>query len=415
MALPGLRPTRGLVAVLAVFLAALALLTLLHGRADSSRRLSNELAVAAALRDPPSRFALTKTEYTRYRTTPIDDRLMRVSFFDGPRIVLDVAVAPDGTVRNRIPYTANYVRVGSEIGQDPLVLLVLTLAFVLAVARSPLEGRRNRDVAALISLLAAGDAGQRAAVRGQRRGGGRCRSPTSRCAACGSALRAGRTSEPFKPLWDEMTAGWHPRGRMRALIDRDGRRRDRDGPADHPGRLVSDVAFASMAGATELTHGVLPYGNLPQNELVHGDTYPLLAYVLYVPAALISPVKGAFDNLDGSLWVAFAMALAGAVAMFAAGRRHSRNPEQGRRPAHGARLADLPAGDDRGLERLERRRGRRRGCDRGGAAGAPRLVGAGGHVAGLDQAGALPGSARDADQRGPPLASSCARWPPRRS
>jgi len=56
-----------------------------------------------------------------------------VSFFDGPQIVLDVAVAPDGTIRNRIPYSANYIRVGSEIGQDPFVLLLLTFAFVLAV------------------------------------------------------------------------------------------------------------------------------------------------------------------------------------------------------------------------------------------------------------------------------------------
>src|SRR3954471_14484098 len=146
---PPVRPTRGVVAVLAIFLAVLAVLTVRHGKQEnSSHRLSNEEAIAAALRDPPSRFALTKSDYTRYRTTPIDDRLMRVSFFDGPRIVLDVAVAPDGTIRNRIPYSSNYVRVGSDIGEDPFVLLLLTLAFVLAVARSPLEGRRNRDVAA---------------------------------------------------------------------------------------------------------------------------------------------------------------------------------------------------------------------------------------------------------------------------
>ncbi len=390
MALPGLRPTRGLVAVLAVFLAALALLTLLHGRADSSRRLSNELAVAAALRDPPSRFALTKTEYTRYRTTPIDDRLMRVSFFDGPRIVLDVAVAPDGTVRNRIPYTANYVRVGSEIGQDPLVLLVLTLAFVLAVARSPLEGRRNRDVAALISfslpvmlvnarLL---EASVVAAVL-----------PLTylavRCLRVGFAGRA--ESEPFKLLWDEMTAGWHPRGRMRALIMATAAAAIAMGLLTIPGGLVSDVAFASMAGATELTHGMLPYGNLPQNELVHGDTYPLLAYVLYVPAALISPVKGAFDNLDGSLWVAFAMAIAGAVAMFAAGRRHSET----RSKAAGLRMAlawltfppvmiaassgsnDVAAGAAVAIAAALLAR--------------PGLVGARGHDRRVDQAGALPG------------------------
>jgi hypothetical protein len=123
------------------------------------------------------------------------------------------------------------------------------------------------------------------------------------------------------PLWDEVTAGWHPRGRLRALGALTAAAALVIALLTVPGGLVSDVAFASMAGATELTHGVLPYGNLPQNELVHGDTYPLLAYALYLPAALISPVESAWDNLDGSLWVALAMALAGAAAMFAAGRR----------------------------------------------------------------------------------------------
>ena len=59
-----------------------------------------------------------------------------------------------------------------------------------------------------------------------------------------------------------------------------------------------------MAGATELLDGALPYGNLAQGELVHGDTYPLLAYLAYVPGALIAPVRDGFDNLDGALWVA---------------------------------------------------------------------------------------------------------------
>jgi hypothetical protein len=334
MALPGLRPTRGLVAVLAVYLAALAVLTVLHGNEGPTRRLSDEQAVAAALRDPPSRFALTKSDYTRYRTTPIDDRLMRVSFFDGPRIVLDVAVAPDGTIRNRIPYTSNYVRVGSEIGQDPFILLLLTLAFVLAVARSPLEGRRNRDVAALISfsvpvmLVNARlfEASVVAAVVPLAYLGVRC----LRVGFAGADDR-----EPFRPLWEEVTAGWHPRGRMRTLVAATVAAALVMALLTVPGGLVSDVAFASMAGATDLTHGLLPYGNLPQNELVHGDTYPLLAYALYIPAALVTPVKGAFDNLDGSLYVALAMALAGAAAMFAAGRRHSET----RSKAAGLRMA----------------------------------------------------------------------------
>ena len=143
-----------------------------------------------------------------------------------------------------------------------------------------------------------------------------------------------------------------------------------------PGGLVSDVAFASMAGATDLVHGALPYGNLPQGELVHGDTYPLLAYALYVPAALVSPVRGAFDNLDGSLFAAAAFALAGAAALYVIGRRFATLAGPAGWAADGARLADLPAGDDRGLQRLERHR--RGGVRRLGrrAARAAGLVGA---------------------------------------
>jgi hypothetical protein len=86
-----------------------------------------------------------------------------------------------------------------------------------------------------------------------------------------------------------------------------------------PGGLVSDVAFASMAGATDLINGTLPYGHLSQTELVHGDTYPLLAYAAYVPAAIVTPVKTGFDQLDGALWVAAAFALGAAVAMYRMG------------------------------------------------------------------------------------------------
>jgi Glycosyltransferase family 87 len=82
-----------------------------------------------------------------------------------------------------------------------------------------------------------------------------------------------------------------------------------------PGGLVSDVGFASLAGATKVLDGSLPYGNLPLGELVHGDTYPLLAYLAYVPAALASPVHDGFDGLEGALYVATAFALLGALAL----------------------------------------------------------------------------------------------------
>ena len=83
---------------------------------------------------------------------------------------------------------------------------------------------------------------------------------------------------------------------------------------------MSDVGFASLAGATTVLDGSLPYGNLPLGELVHGDTYPLLAYLAYVPAALASPVHDGFDGLEGALYVATAFALLGALALARLGR-----------------------------------------------------------------------------------------------
>jgi hypothetical protein len=76
----------------------------------------------------------------------------------------------------------------------------------------------------------------------------------------------------------------------------------------------SDVASAALAGATDLIHGVVPYGHIP-DFILHGDTYPLLTYVLYMPFAAISPVRDSFDSLDGALWLnAVALTIAAGFA-----------------------------------------------------------------------------------------------------
>jgi Glycosyltransferase family 87 len=83
-----------------------------------------------------------------------------------------------------------------------------------------------------------------------------------------------------------------------------------------------DVLYAAMEGATTLIHGVLPYGHLPPG-VIHGDTYPILTYVLYTPLALIAPVSTTWDSVYGGLGVAVMAALVGAAALFRtqAGRR----------------------------------------------------------------------------------------------
>jgi hypothetical protein len=64
-----------------------------------------------------------------------------------------------------------------------------------------------------------------------------------------------------------------------------------------------------MGGATLLTHGTLPYGHRPAG-VFHGDTYPLLSYLAYVPLAALMPVRDNWDVANGALVVAAASALA---------------------------------------------------------------------------------------------------------
>jgi hypothetical protein len=101
-----------------------------------------------------------------------------------------------------------------------------------------------------------------------------------------------------------------------------------------PGGIVVDVGFASIAGATDILHGQTPYGHIPP-EIVHGDTYPLLAYASYLPAAALAPVRDAFSNPDGALWVSAAAALAAAAAIW----RSAARVESSRRGTAGLRLA----------------------------------------------------------------------------
>jgi hypothetical protein len=308
-----LAPPSATLGVVAVFVIALAGAAALHHEASLPAHVSREQAVRAALADSSVRKYLAAHPFTRERVTPVDNKLARVSFFDGPRIVLEAAVAGDGRVVSQIVHKPGDVRVGGEIAQRPAVLALLLAAFALAAASVPFRRMRNLDVLALaafaVPVVLMNARLLEASVY------------TSYpllaylCIRCGLvALRPQAAEARAQPLIERIV-----RPRLIAV-----------GAAAAaaalvllaiPGGLVGDVAFASMAGATKLTHGTLPYGHLPANELVHGDTYPLLAYAAYVPAALITPVKTGFDQLDGALWVAAGFALAAAFALYRVGGR----------------------------------------------------------------------------------------------
>jgi hypothetical protein len=69
-----------------------------------------------------------------------------------------------------------------------------------------------------------------------------------------------------------------------------------------------------MEGATKFVHLTLPYAHLP-GDVMHGDTYPPLSYLLYVPLAALAPVSSVWDSVDIALAATAAIAIAIAVAL----------------------------------------------------------------------------------------------------
>jgi hypothetical protein len=305
----------------AVFVTAAIVLALRSGDSGSVDRLSGSAALRSALVQPKVRQYLHRYPYTRTRTIALDSENMRVSFFNRSRIVLDAAVAPDGTVPHTIEYTPGYVRAGNEAIQTPLALVVLSLLFVLAVASVPLRRARNLDALALVSF------GVSIVLLNERLFelsvwagypplaylGVRC----LHVALAGPRFTSDRSE---RPLFDVVTGAWSRARRLRLLRIAALAAAIALVIASVPGGAVGDVGFASIAGATQLLHGHLPYGHLP-TEIVHGDTYPLLAYALYIPVAVFMPVHDAFDNLDGALIVATAGALLAALGIYLASSR----------------------------------------------------------------------------------------------
>jgi hypothetical protein len=306
---------------LAVFTIALVGLTLRADHPGSPDRLSGAAATRSALTDRTIQRYLKRWGYTRTKTIPLDDQQMRVSFFNGPRIVLEAAVAPNGRVPHTLEYEPGYVRAGGRALQTPLALALLSLLFALCVGCVPLRRMQNLDVLALVSfsvsILALNarlfELSVYAGYPPLAYLGVRC----LRVALAGRRARAGRKT---RPLYEVLTANWSRAQRLRMLAIGALAAAVALVIASVPGGLVGDVGFTSMSGATQLLDGRLPYGNLPA-ELVHGDTYPLLAYALYIPAALFMPVHDGFDNLDGALIIAAAFALVAALGIYLASTR----------------------------------------------------------------------------------------------
>ncbi|MGK2878399.1 MAG: hypothetical protein ACSLFF_07475 [Solirubrobacterales bacterium] len=295
---------------LAVFLLGLLVFGVILNR-DTPPKISDAAALSAALASSGVADWLKTHPYDRTDVIPFDRERARVSFFDGPRVVAEVAVAADGQIVGAQLLGSGYVRAGNETIQHGLALLAAALLFLFLLAQRPLASLRNADLTALAALsLTIWTVNERLFGWTMLLGVALMTYLLVRC-----LLVVARPED--RPSPDFLVRFGESETRLLRIIV---------GAAavlallvTIPGGDVGDVSQASISGATQILEGNTPYGNIAEG-VVHGDTYPLFAYLLYTPAALIWPVRDLFDNLDGGLWIAAIALLAGAAAMFRAGR-----------------------------------------------------------------------------------------------
>jgi hypothetical protein len=296
-------------AVFAVTLAAL----LAHGHGQRKLPLPRQAAVRAALANPVIHRQVSRFGWDRVRASALDSELARITFLDGPRIRAVAAVDARGRVEHTQTFRPGAPWYGSALSDAPWLLALLALGFVVAAGTLPLISLRNLDALALLALTVPILAGDRQLLEMSVLSG----YPPLAYLCVRFLRRATSASEPrpARPLHELFTASV-PRvlaygiGAAAVLLG--------IVAVSSPGAI--DVGFASTAGATLLLHGTLPYGHMPA-DVVHGDTYPLLNYVLYLPAAAVAPVHDAFDDTSSAVLAAFAAALLVAVALRTSGSR----------------------------------------------------------------------------------------------
>ncbi|HEY2602485.1 MAG TPA: hypothetical protein VGI67_13085 [Thermoleophilaceae bacterium] len=297
---------------IAVF--AIALVGLLaRGSGESKLPLPAQRAVRAALSDPVVHKQLAAHGYDHTRTVALDSTLARVTFFDGPRVRVVAAVDAHGVVQHAQVYAPGSPQYGSKLSDAPWLLGLFALGFLLATVTLPLLSLRNVDVLALLGFTVPILLGDRQLLEASVLSG-----YVPLAYLCGRLVHRATRAEAPKPATPvyELLAPKLPRltayaiaaaAALLAIV-----------AISSPGAI--DVGFASTAGATLLLHGTLPYGHMP-SDVLHGDTYPLLNYVLYLPAAAVAPVRDSFDDTSSAVLVAFAAALVVAVALRRSGPR----------------------------------------------------------------------------------------------
>ncbi len=294
---------RRLLTIALAFVLCAAGLWILHRETRPHYRLSAAGAIAAARANASDREFLAHHPAGDARVIPLDATTQRVTFFNGPRVVLDVAVGEHGEVVASEEHIPGVPASGAALANSPWVLALLSVLFLLATLVVPLWRVRNLDALALASLTLTVPLINARLIAASVI----CAEPALcylmvRCLVVGLRPAGAPAARLDTALLDRLWAGWEPQrrtGMLRLLV-----------LATILAFLMitltssgyTDVAAASLQGATLMLHGVLPYGHITL--AFHGDTYPLLNYLLYVPAALWRPVSEAFSDLSGSLCTA---------------------------------------------------------------------------------------------------------------
>ena len=271
-------------------------------------------AVQAAMHDAKTRQSLAGSHWTRATATRIDDRIEQISFFAGSQLVAQVVMQRDGQVVAGVNDRARRVPYGDWIAYEPALLVGLCALFVVMTGVTPWRRLRNLDVAASLSIVVSVVLFQHRYVSASLLAAGPAMVYLlGRCA--GKAFWPPREEPESTPLLTRLTPRVEPVRRvrwLRALLAALGLVFVMVGLSSPD---AVDVIYAVMEGATRIVHGVLPYGHMPPG-VIHGDTYPILSYALYVPLAVMAPVSTIWDSVDGGLAVAVVAALVAAWGVF---------------------------------------------------------------------------------------------------
>src|SRR5579864_5494269 len=325
----GLRTRLAMVVAVATLAVAWGGLVLTH--AAQPPAVPRASALHAVLSDAGLRRMLTRDGWQRVEITPMDSHYEELIFYRGARVVATVTVGRTarGIFLDATDLTKQKYAYGSNIANGPWVLGGLAAVFLLMTGVWPLWRLRNLD-----ALVAAATAFSVVLFNHWTLTRMVLVSYPAmiylglRCAWLALAPPGARL--PARPIYEHLTRGWTPEQRRRSL------------------RLIAaalalitfmvgvtslhvlDVGYAVMEGATDIVHGVLPYGHIP--DILHGDTYPIASYVLYLPFAALSPVYSAWDNADATLFVAVAASLLVAWGVWRLSAR-SPSPTEGLRSA----------------------------------------------------------------------------------